>query len=125
MSGEWRLMKWTCKKIEVFLDDYLEDKLSVRDKFTYEAHVETCPHCRDYFDHMSAFIEEVRGEAALGMGLRPGEMPQKVLEALARVPAEKQSLLVEAMRRDLEADGKRRKDWMERARARRQPAKAN
>ena len=118
-------MKWTCKKIELFLDDYLEDELSVRDKFTYEAHVETCFRCHKYFHDMSAFIEEFRGETAPRMHVRPGEMPQKLLDELARVPAEKRSLLVEGLRRDLEADDKRRKDWMERARTRRQPVKAN
>ena len=118
-------MKWTCKKIELFLDDYLEDELSVRDKFTYEAHVETCCRCHKYFDDMSAFIEELRGEIAPTMRQTPGEMPQKVLDKLARVPAEKRSILVEGLRRDMEADDKRRKDWTERARTRRQPAKAN
>ena len=118
-------MKWTCKKIELFLDDYLEDELSVRDKFTYEAHVESCSRCRKYFHDMSTFVEEFRGEIAPRMRPTPGEMPQKLLDKLARVPAEKQSLLIEAMRRDLEADDKRRKDWMERARTRKQPARAN
>jgi hypothetical protein len=40
-------MRWTCKKIKPFIVDYLESKLSVQDKFTYEAHMETCPGGRD------------------------------------------------------------------------------
>ena len=118
-------MRWTCKKIELFLDDYLEGELSVRDKFTYEAHVEACPECRKYVGHMSAFVEEVRGETGPRTHLTPSEMPPKVLDELARLPAEKQTLLVQAIRKDVEADDKRRKDWMERARKRRQPLKAN
>ena len=29
-------MRWTCKRIELFIDDYLEGDLSVRDSFAYE-----------------------------------------------------------------------------------------
>lgn len=54
-------MRWTCKKIKPFIADYLESKLSVQDKFTYEAHVETCPGGRDCVAQASAWIEKFRG----------------------------------------------------------------
>jgi anti-sigma factor RsiW len=122
-------MRWTCKKIELFLEDYLEGKLPVQDKFTYEAHVETCPGCRKYVDRMSAFIEEFRGEIAPRIRARERQiapkMPQRVSDELARLPIEKQLLLAEAVRRDVEEEDRRWKAWMERARKRRERAKPN
>ena len=121
-------MKWTCKKIELFLDDYLEDKLSVRDKFTYEAHVESCSRCRKYFHDMSAFIEKVRGEARIRARARQeaGQVvPQRVVDAFAALPMRKQVLLAEAVRREAEEEDKRWKEWAERARKRREPARPN
>src|SRR5215467_8572753 len=102
-------MRWTCRKIEFFLDDCLEGKLSVRDRFTYEAHVETCPGCREYFDHMSAFVEKVR-QIGPRTRPRPRQMPQRILGEWEGLPLENQLVLAEAVRRDLEADDNRRKE---------------
>jgi Putative zinc-finger len=123
------LMRWSCKKIELFINDYLEEKLSVQDKFTYEAHVETCPDCRKYVDDMSTFIEKVRGEIAPGVRERGQQMAEKmrqrVSDDLAELPMKKQLLLAEALGRDVEEDERRRKEWMEKVRRRRERAKPN
>jgi predicted anti-sigma-YlaC factor YlaD len=123
------ITRWSCRTVELFLDDYLEEKLSAEDEFTYEAHLETCPSCREYVDGMSAFIEKVHGE--IGPRIRARErqvapkMPQKVSDQLARLPIEKQFLLAEAVGRDVEEEDRRWEEWMERARKRRERAKPN
>jgi len=78
-------MKWTCKKIELFIDDYLKEELSAQDKSTYEAHLQACPRCREYFDATSDFI---KASHQLGKKLRaqdPGPLPQKVLEQVEKL----------------------------------------
>jgi predicted anti-sigma-YlaC factor YlaD len=121
--------RWSCRTVALFLDDYLEEKLSVKDRFTYEAHLATCPPCRKYVDGMSAFIEQFRGKVAPAIResipADAGEMPQRVADGFADLPIEKQLLLAEAVRRDAEADEKRWKQWMEKMRRRRERAKPN
>lgn len=122
-------MTWTCKKIELFIDDFLEGKLSVQDTFTYEAHVETCPGCRKYVAQTSVLIEESRGQIAPEILARGREMPQKmrqkVSDELAGLPMEKQVLLAEAVRKSLEEDLRRRREWIQKAHSRRARAKPN
>jgi len=95
---------WTCKKIELFIDDYLEEKLSVRDKFTYEAHLETCSGCHEYFARTSALIKDAHriGEALTTQDpARPCRIPQRVWDQVAQLPTEEQLLLDRIMIRDL------------------------
>lgn len=118
---------WTCRKIELFHDDYLEETLSVQDRFTYDAHLETCPSCREYVNRMTAFVEKLKGE--IGPGIRaaarqmPEKMRQRVSEALAELSIEEQILLAEAIRGELEEEDRRLKDWLEKVRRRREPVK--
>jgi predicted anti-sigma-YlaC factor YlaD len=89
-------MKWTCRKIELFIDDYLEEKLSVRDKFTYEAHLQACPRCREYLDRTSTLIKDAHqiGEILTTQDpARPCRVPQKVLNQVAQLPTESRFLL--------------------------------
>jgi predicted anti-sigma-YlaC factor YlaD len=88
-------MKWTCRKIELFIDDYLEEKLSVRDKFTYEAHLESCSGCREYFGRTSALIKDAQriGEALTTHPATPGRIPQGVLDQAAQLPTQSELLL--------------------------------
>jgi len=115
--------RWSCRTVALFLDDYLEEKLSVQDRFTYEAHLETCPSCREYVDRMSAFIEHVRGEIAPRIRAGVREMPEELRDAVAGLPIEKPLLWAEAVRKEAEEDERRRKEWMERARRRRERVK--
>jgi predicted anti-sigma-YlaC factor YlaD len=125
--GKTAPKRWTCRKIELFLDDYLQDELSVQDKFTYEAHMETCPSCREYVDQTSAIIEHVRGEIAPRIRASVGQMPEQLLEsisdAMGGLPREKQLLWAEALRRQAEEDDRRHKEWMEKVRRRRERVK--
>jgi predicted anti-sigma-YlaC factor YlaD len=97
-------MKWTCRKIELFIDDYLEEKLSVRDKFTYEAHLELCSGCREYFACTSALIKDAHriGEALTTHSATPGRIPQGVLDQAAQMPAKEHLLLRKIMSQDAE-----------------------
>ena len=97
------LMTWTCKKTQLFIDDYLEGKLLVRDRFAYEAHVEICPGCREYFDRTSSFIQEVHQMGTV-ITRSPYQISQKVLDEAARLPIEKQLLLGEIVSRNLEEE---------------------
>ena len=116
-------MTWTCKKTQLFIDDYLEGKLSVRDRFAYEAHVETCPGCREYFDRTSSFIQEVHQMGTV-ITRSPHQIPQKVLDEAARLPIEKQLLLGEIVSRDLEEEHQRL-ERIGKAQKKTNPAKPN
>jgi predicted anti-sigma-YlaC factor YlaD len=120
-------MKWTCKKIELFIDDYLEEKLSVRDKFTYEAHLDTCPGCREYFDRTSSLIKDAHriGEALTTQDpAKPCQIPQRVWDQVAQLPTEEQLLLDRIMIRDM-AEKHERLAGMDQARKKSKPTKPN
>ena len=116
-------MRWTCKRIELFIDDYLEGDLSVRDSFAYEVHLEKCARCRKYFENTSAYIEKVR---RVGTNLPASSgIPQSLLDHVARLPIGDQLRLGEEVRKALKDEEKRHQERMEKARKRRDPGKLN
>jgi len=50
----------TCRELVEVVSDYLEDRLSERDRLRLEAHLAECPYCAEYVDQMRQTI------AALG-----------------------------------------------------------
>ena len=46
-----------CKQAVELVTDYLEDALSRRDRARFEAHVDQCPHCREYLAQMRLTID--------------------------------------------------------------------
>ena len=38
----------TCRQVEEFIIDYLEDELPKRQRTVFELHLMLCPECRDY-----------------------------------------------------------------------------
>jgi predicted anti-sigma-YlaC factor YlaD len=116
-------MRWTCKRIELFIEEYLEGELSARDSFTYEVHLEKCPSCRKYLQSMSAYIEHVR---QVGTNLpAPDRIPQILLDHVARLPLRDQFLLGERVREVLQEEEQKRRERMEKARKRRDRTNLN
>jgi len=116
-------MRWTCKRIELFIEEYLEGELSARDSFTYEVHLEKCPSCRKYLQSMSAYIEHVR-QVGTNLAASSG-IPQSLLDHVARLPIGDQLRLGEEVRKALQEEEKRHRERMEKARKRRDPGKLN
>ena len=46
-----------CRQAVELVTDYLEDALSRRDRARFEAHVDQCPHCREYLAQMRLTID--------------------------------------------------------------------
>jgi anti-sigma factor RsiW len=45
-----------CKELVAIITDYLEGSLSERDRARFDAHVMTCPGCREYVEQMRITI---------------------------------------------------------------------
>ena len=45
-----------CRQAVELVTDYLEGALSTRDRIRFEAHLEGCPHCREYLAQIQATI---------------------------------------------------------------------
>jgi anti-sigma factor RsiW len=46
-----------CKELVEIITDYLEGTLPERDRGRFEAHILTCPHCREYVEEMRATLQ--------------------------------------------------------------------
>ena len=46
-----------CRQAVELVTDYLEDALSRRDRARFEAHLDQCPHCREYLAQMRLTID--------------------------------------------------------------------
>jgi anti-sigma factor RsiW len=64
-----------CQELVEAITDYLEGRLSQRDRRRFEAHIEGCPHCTEYLEQMRATI------TATGQ-LRAQEIPPGQRDAL-------------------------------------------
>ena len=73
----WRKKRegWTCKKIQLFYRDYVDDELSVCDRFDYEVHLATCEKCRNYVGSMLEVIPAIAEEARQALRARSGANP--------------------------------------------------
>jgi predicted anti-sigma-YlaC factor YlaD len=47
----------TCKELVEAVTDYLEGTMSGRDRARFEAHLEGCPHCREYLAQMRKTLD--------------------------------------------------------------------
>jgi predicted anti-sigma-YlaC factor YlaD len=45
-----------CREAVELVTDYLEGRLTRRDRARFERHLTECPHCREYLDQMRATI---------------------------------------------------------------------
>jgi anti-sigma factor RsiW len=48
-----------CQELVEVVSDYLEDRLSPRDRSRFEQHLEECPHCVEYLDQMRQTVAAV------------------------------------------------------------------
>ncbi len=42
----------TCRELVELVTDYLEDRLSARERERFEAHLAACPDCREYVEQV-------------------------------------------------------------------------
>ena len=53
----WRRSPLVCREAVALMTDYLEDRLDVRDRARFEAHLAGCPHCSEYLAQMRVTID--------------------------------------------------------------------
>ena len=46
-----------CREVVEAVTDYLEGTMSARDRARFEAHLEGCPHCREYLAQMRKTLD--------------------------------------------------------------------
>lgn len=67
-----------CKELVEIVTDYLEGRLSARDRLRFEEHLMACLGCTTYLEHMRKTI-------VLAGSLREEDVPRPAQEALLRV----------------------------------------
>jgi len=65
----------TCRQMTELVTDYLEGRLSWKDRFRFQLHLGTCRHCREYVREMKVAVR------TLGR-LPPVEIPPATMDAL-------------------------------------------
>ena len=50
------LIEMPCRELVELVTDYLEDRLSPRDRLRFEAHLADCEHCTTYLEQMRQTI---------------------------------------------------------------------
>lgn len=70
-----RRRRIVCQKAVELMTDYLEDALAPADRTRLEAHLEDCPHCREY-------LAQLRTTIAAARDLDPGELAPEVRDEL-------------------------------------------
>ncbi len=77
----WRRRDVVCQQWVEMVNDYLEGALPPALHAAAERHLAGCPHCREY-------LAQMRRTIALGGRLRADDVPDDVVDALARAFAE-------------------------------------
>lgn len=70
-----------CQQWVELVTDYLEDALPAELRAEVDRHLDECPHCREY-------LEQMRRTVAVAAQLGHEELPDDVVDALARAFAE-------------------------------------
>ena len=69
---ETSLPEMPCRELVELVTDYLEDRLSARDRARFEAHLAECEYCETYLDQMRQTIRAL------------GRLPEESLSPEAR-----------------------------------------
>lgn len=109
MKLPWRKQDkgWTCTRVQQYWDEYTEGKLSVREKFDYEAHLARCEKCQDFIH----FLEEHQNPT-IARGLRAAirarwsqtPLPQKIIDLAEKLSPEDKLRLIQFAQRSEEAE---------------------
>jgi anti-sigma factor RsiW len=67
-----------CQEIVEVINDYLEDAMDAELRTSFEAHLDTCPHCMHYLEQMRAMI---RVSGTIGAGSLSPEFQAGLLAA--------------------------------------------
>lgn len=70
--SETELPEMPCRELVELVTDYLEDRLSPRDRARFEAHLAECEYCETYLEQMRQTIRAL------------GRLPEESLSAEAR-----------------------------------------
>jgi anti-sigma factor RsiW len=70
--GRMNAEEMPCQELVEVVSDYLEDRLSARDRSRFEQHLEECPYCVEYVEQMRRTVAAVGrlGEGELTPGAR-------------------------------------------------------
>jgi anti-sigma factor RsiW len=70
--SETELPEMPCRELVELVSDYLEDRLSPRDRARFEAHLAECEYCETYLEQMRQTVRAL------------GRLPEESLSAEAR-----------------------------------------
>ncbi len=72
----------TCIEFERFVHDYQEGSLSLRERRTFDLHMELCPMCRVHFALYLQAIELGRRICATDDAAAPAELPEELASVI-------------------------------------------
>jgi anti-sigma factor RsiW len=74
----------TCRELTDFLDDYVEGRLSLARRVSFEVHLAMCRDCRRYLASYRRTIALAKNAGAAGSGSEADSppMPAKLVEAI-------------------------------------------
>ena len=72
----------TCRDALAFLGDYLDAKLSWRQRLSFGLHLILCRQCRDYLDSYQKTIEASRTVLAFPAELPREQLPEDLIQAI-------------------------------------------
>ena len=79
----------TCEAFENFIDDYLDDTLSGRQKFVFETHLKLCRECREYLEEYRTNIFLAKQQAFLpATDVDMDGVPNDLIDAILAAKAE-------------------------------------
>ncbi len=72
----------TCAELEAFIDDYLEERLTPREKWVFELHLKMCRECRSYLAAYRRSIEMGQRVFREPESAVPGDVPEDLVRAI-------------------------------------------
>ncbi len=62
LPKRWFNRSLSCKDVNAFLADYIEDALEPKTKKKFEQHINRCPNCHTYLDQYQATVSLLHGQ---------------------------------------------------------------
>ena len=73
--------KLTCQEVNSFLVEYMEGAIDEETRVAFEAHVEKCKNCQNFFEQYNATIEMIRAQEHLDI---PPELFEQTMAFLEK-----------------------------------------